>query len=120
MDWKQYEKEIQDLAVYPKDADNLTNPDFFPLMYLGLGLAGETGEVVDEIKKCLRNDLGEFTEERYLKIITEMGDQMWYFTRIITHLRIWANDPDLTLEDIMLTNVEKLNKRALEKDLRHE
>jgi len=46
--------------------------------YLGLGLIGETGEVAEHVKKCLRDDEGRLTDERREKLIKELGDVLWY------------------------------------------
>lgn len=66
---------------------------------LFLGLAGETGEVVDVYKKYLRD--GKLDQEHMLE---ELGDVLWYLFNIFTLLNI-------SLEEVMDYNVKKLNKR---------
>lgn len=65
-----------------------------------LGLAGEAGEVVDLIKKHVQYnkplDLDEVREE--------LGDLLWYVALIIYDL-------DLTFEEIMAKNIDKLDMR---------
>ena len=58
----------------------------FDLKYMGLGLGGEVGEILNEIKKLERDDNNTLTEERRKKIILEMGDMMWYFQGICNRL----------------------------------
>lgn len=72
--------------------------------YACLGLAGETGETVDEIKKVMRDNGGIVTTPYRDKLRLEMGDVMWYLTRL-------ALDLDLSLEEILEANVEKLIDR---------
>ena len=71
------------------------------LSLAGLGLAGETGEVVDHIKKFLyhpgfRLDVDAVREE--------LGDLFWYLT-------VLMDEFDTTLEDVMLENTQKLCDR---------
>ena len=75
----------------------------FNLQYLALGLGGEVGEVQNEIKKLERDDNNLLNEDRKKKIITELGDVMWYLTGI-------CNNLDITLEDVLNNNMEKLKK----------
>lgn len=65
-----------------------------------LGLAGESGEFVDHIKKYLFH--GHKLDEDY--IAKELGDIMWY-------IALAASTLDLSLESIMEGNIEKLKKR---------
>lgn len=73
--------------------------------YPALGLAGETGEVVDEVKKFFRDDKQTLTERRREKIKLEMGDVLHYFIRL-------AKDFDISLDEIMQGNIDKLNARV--------
>lgn len=71
-----------------------------PIVAFALGLVGETGEVVDDIKKKIfhgRNIPIEHTAE-------ELGDVMWYVANI-------ANALNLDLETILAENVNKLTNR---------
>jgi NTP pyrophosphatase (non-canonical NTP hydrolase) len=75
--------------------------DIYPV----LGLAGETGEFVELVKKAWRKDgpdwVASFDRE---KATSELGDILWYVTRI-------ANILNLRLLDIAEYNVEKLLDR---------
>lgn len=70
-----------------------------------MGLAGEAGELVDLIKKAVRNrkpgDPIELPRER---IRDEAGDLLWYVANI-------ACSAGLTLSEIAQANVDKLVKR---------
>ena len=77
------------------------------LWYYGLGLAGESGEVVDKIKKFYRD--GEPSSLQPL--LNELGDALWYLTRIASYF-------SRTLEDIMDINIQKLEDRKL-RDVLH-
>lgn len=76
----------------PHSRDNLTN--------LALGLTGEAGEVVDQIKKHLfhGHDLDR------AKLANELGDVLWYVAQL-------ARAADLTLEEIAAGNIDKLRRR---------
>lgn len=85
------------------------NAKFYPsdmkIVYPCLGLAGETGEVCDKIKKIYRDNNGEFTSENKKEIIKELGDVLWYLCAI-------ASDLDFTLLDVMAINKNKINNRT--------
>jgi len=100
MTLEQWLKETDRTAIYP---DSFTK-NLAGVVYLTLGLAGESGEVADEIKKIIRNDNGIITPERKKKLCLEMGDVMWYWLRLTKEL-------ELDIEDIMAENLKKLSQR---------
>jgi NTP pyrophosphatase (non-canonical NTP hydrolase) len=106
MDFNEYQDSIEKFAVYPRE-QQLT-----AISYLALGINGEAGEVAEQVKKAIRND-GEITAERRLKILDEIGDVLWYITRI-------ASEFNVSLEEIAVRNVEKLEKRRRIENLKHE
>ena len=65
-----------------------------------MGLCGESGEVIDIVKKHLAQG-HELDKE---KIIKELGDVAWYMVEIATVL-------DVELEEVFVQNIEKLKKR---------
>lgn len=65
-----------------------------------LGLGGESGEVIDLIKKHLFHEQPLDVD----KLRKELGDVLWYVSAI-------ATGASLTLEEIAEANVEKLRKR---------
>ena len=69
-----------------------------PIIYPTLGLCGESGEVAEKVKNHLRD--GTSLDE----LKKELGDVLWYLASI-------ASDLNISLNDIALTNVEKLQSR---------
>lgn len=65
-----------------------------------VGLAGETGEVMELLKKAWRD--GHVVDPMNLK--KELGDVLWYISNI-------ASDYGLTLEEIASHNIVKLTSR---------
>jgi NTP pyrophosphatase (non-canonical NTP hydrolase) len=65
-----------------------------------MGLAGESGEYVDIVKKMLFHDHGLDT----VKMALELGDILWY-------LAYSAHALNLTLSQIADLNIEKLKRR---------
>lgn len=79
--------------------------DFVPgWVYLTLGLAGESGEVVDKIKKVVRNKNGVFSEEDKLELQKEFGDVLWYLSQLCEEL-------GLSLDEVARMNRAKLEDR---------
>lgn len=74
------------------------------MLYPVLGLAGETGEVVDKVKKVIRDYGGEYSAERRRDIAMELGDVLWYAA-------VLANDLGYGLEDVARMNIEKIYRR---------
>lgn len=70
------------------------------LTLAALGLAGETGEVVDLIKKHLFQ--GHEIDAQRLR--DELGDVLWYFMLLCEAM-------GYSLHDLMAANVEKLSRR---------
>jgi NTP pyrophosphatase (non-canonical NTP hydrolase) len=70
------------------------------LTLTALGIAGESGEVVDTIKKVLYHS----HELDINELCKEAGDLLWY-------LVLLCDTVGLTLDDVMQANVAKLRKR---------
>ena len=80
-------------------------PDKYAVIYPALGLAGESGEIAEKVKKWIRDEGGQvMTEERRDAILKELGDPLWYIASL-------ADDLGLTLQDVVDDNVEKLTSR---------
>ena len=93
VDFNKYQQKARETAIY-KDS----------IIYPALGLASECGEVLDKVKKVLRDKDGEFTRDDRLDIRLELGDVLWYVAQL-------ASDLDLDMESIAIRNLEKLRVR---------
>ncbi len=79
--------------------------------YLALGLAGETGEAVDIIKKLMRGDFKDVDPKEWQdKLALELGDVLWYWIRLVWFI---GHSP----ESIMHLNYKKLKDRKAQKAL---
>lgn len=84
-------------AIYP----NAGKGNIEALTYVALGLAGETGEVVEKIKKLMRD--GD-TPERRTELAKELGDVLHYVARM-------AREMGLPLSQVAQSNVDKITSR---------
>ncbi|MFA6273045.1 MAG: nucleoside triphosphate pyrophosphohydrolase family protein [Candidatus Paceibacterota bacterium] len=96
MTFEEYQKKSRKTAKYPKIGASFVYPT--------LGFAGESGEVVEKIKKIFRDDKGKVTAEKKKEIEKELGDVLWYLSQIATEL-------GLSLDKIASGNIEKLYSR---------
>lgn len=96
MDFNEYQKKAIEAAGYPTIGAKFVYP--------ALGLAGESGEVLEKIKKIFRNDDGVITDECRLSIKKELGDVLWY-------LAMLAHEFDFSFEDVAQLNLKKLASR---------
>jgi NTP pyrophosphatase (non-canonical NTP hydrolase) len=69
-----------------------------------MGVAGEAGEVIEKWKKIVAYRDGVVTEEDKAELGKELGDVVWY-------IAVLANSLGLSFDEIMQTNVEKLQSR---------
>lgn len=79
-------------------------PESRRIIYPTLGLTGEAGEVADKVKKVIRDNNDEFTDERKQQIALELGDVMWYAATL-------AHDLGYSLDEICQMNLDKLASR---------
>lgn len=77
----------------------------FSLMYLGLGVTSEAGEIADKIKKIMRNENGVISDERRDALLSEVGDTLWYLSQIARLL-------ETPFSEVAEKNIEKLADRA--------
>ena len=94
MNFDEYQKKSRKTAKYPEKN----------FVYPTLGLAGESGEVAEKIKKVIRDKGGKIDEETRDEIGKELGDVLWYMAQLATEL-------GLSLDDIAEKNIEKLYSR---------
>jgi NTP pyrophosphatase (non-canonical NTP hydrolase) len=95
LDWDEYSRVAASTDRYPNECK--------PWVY-ALGLTGEAGEVTDKIKKIYRDKNGIFKSEDREAIAKELGDVLWYLTRLGATLGI-------DLKSIATTNANKLLDR---------
>lgn len=87
-----YQKRAIKTAIYPTD---------YRMVYPALGLAGESGEVCEKVKKYLR---GDDSPNLRKDIEKELGDVLWYVANL-------ASDLGLHLDNIATKNLDKLRDR---------
>ena len=107
MEFNEYQKRASTTA------DFTGHPGEYPLMYSCMGLAGETGEVIEKVKKVMRNNGGEMSEEQREAIKQEIGDVLWYLSQV-------ARFCDIAFDDAAKANVEKLADRRARGVIRSE
>lgn len=95
MELNEYQKLAEKAAFYEKD----------DVVYLALGITGEAGEVADHVKKMLRDDDGELSEGRRVILVKELGDILWYVSKMAGRLGV-------TLEQVAVCNIEKIEDRV--------
>ena len=71
-----------------------------------LGLAGESGEVADKVKKLIRDKERVISESDKLALGKELGDVLWYVATCARYL-------GLELDALATENIEKLESRLL-------
>lgn len=96
-DWKGTERlgTLVDASI-----DCIDIPDFGGMVNGCFGLAGESGEVLDIVKKWIFHENG--LDIDHLK--KELGDVMWYVAMI-------CESAGFTLDEIMKMNIDKLKAR---------
>jgi NTP pyrophosphatase (non-canonical NTP hydrolase) len=98
MDFDSYQKE----ALRTERAPVTAGSDDVSLIVPMLGLAGETGQLLSEYKKHLRD--GEAHRLFKERVSEELGDLLWYLANV-------ASKFDLTLEEIATANLAKVKAR---------
>jgi NTP pyrophosphatase (non-canonical NTP hydrolase) len=99
MEFDEYQARAAKTATYTfEDSTSI-------LMYLCLGLAGETGEVIEKVKHLIRDAGGAVTPERREHLKKEIGDVLWYASQLARAL-------ELSFDEIAQHNIEKLADRA--------
>ena len=96
MNFNDYQTISRRTALYPKKGHDFTYPT--------LGLAGETGEVAEKVKKILRDKNGVVDSATKEELKKELGDVLWYLAQLATEF-------GLSLDDIADTNLKKLSSR---------
>ena len=100
LSFNEYQDWTDTTAIYARPQTNFVYP--------AMKLAGEAGEVIEEIGKMLRpeenyNDI-PWDEIDRKRIGKELGDVLWYIARV-------ARAFNLTMAEVVALNLEKLNNR---------
>jgi NTP pyrophosphatase (non-canonical NTP hydrolase) len=96
MNFNDYQKQAAAFNV-------IKDPKHQPISYT-LGLAGESGEVAEIVKKAIRNFDGDFSRVSHDDLKKELGDVLWYIAML-------AGTFDITLDDVATANLQKLTDR---------
>ena len=97
MNLNDYQHKSRKTALYPNVGKNPIYPT--------LGLAGESGEVADKVKKIIRDNNGVFDKASKEAIKLELGDVLWYVAQLSAEL-------GFTLEEVAESNIKKLLNRS--------
>ena len=95
MTLNEYQQHAPETAIYPDDSR---------IVYPPLGLTAQAGEVTDHVKKVIRDANKEFSDEKKLEIVKEIGDVLWYCATL-------SRDLGYELEEVARMNVDKLRSR---------
>jgi NTP pyrophosphatase (non-canonical NTP hydrolase) len=96
MNFEEYQTKSRKTAMYPNLGDNY--------IYPVIGLAGESGEVSEKIKKVIRDKDGVIDDEVRIAIEKELGDVLWYVAQL-------ASELGLSLDAVAEKNIAKLASR---------
>ena len=91
---------IQDYQEKIKRTMNNNLTPIERISMLSMGISGETGELIDYLKKAYYHD----HTLSFDHVKKEIGDIMWYLGNI-------CNEYKLDLSEILDINIDKLNKR---------
>ena len=97
----EYQNSALVTATYPMLGHNMAYP--------ALGLAGESGEAADKVKKYWRNlgilDGGLLTDQQRLELAKEIGDVLWYCAAL-------SKEIGYDLATVAKLNIDKLYDRS--------
>ncbi len=100
MNLKEYQKRVEEFAVYPDSGKGSIQA----VTYTALGLNGEAGEFAEVLKKVMRDSYGNIDSKAKQAFAKELGDVFWYLARCAAEL-------GFDLENIASANIEKLTSR---------
>lgn len=99
MEFDEYQDKTEETAIYP-GSDSYEPFTDDAILYCALGLAGESGEVAEKVKKYKR----EGDEEYLHSLRDELGDVLWYLARL-------SDEVQYDLDFIAQKNLDKLLDR---------
>ena len=100
-----YDSAARATAIFPDNVRILHEDGRVCALYPFFGLAGEIGEVMEKIKKIIRDNGGIISEKQRLDVANELGDILWYVSAC-------ANELNTNLERVAAFNLYKLEDRA--------
>ena len=100
MTFDDYQKQAITTDVYGGKGDVLS----IAFLNKVLGLAGETGEIAEKVKKLQRNNGGSMSDTDRKELLKEIGDVLWYLSAIAYYL-------DEPLSKVAESNLDKLFDR---------
>lgn len=101
MELSEYQQMAATTAVY----DQAGLGTWQGLAYIGLGAAGEAGEIANKVKKINRDNGMVVSLERREAILHEVGDCLWYLAMMCTEL-------GASLNEVAIANVSLLERRT--------
>ncbi len=96
MTFDDYQIQAGETAIYPHRGANLVYP--------ALGLAGESGEVAEKVKKLIRDKGGVADNEFREAVAKELGDVLWYVAAL-------CHECGLRMDAVAEINLAKLASR---------
>ena len=102
MTTKEYDDFVEQIWFHGAGFDPADHGNIPELAYLGLAISGESGELVEKLKKAYRQNGGIVKDE---VVILELGDILYYVSKL-------ANYFGYSLDDVMNANVAKLKDRV--------
>lgn len=110
---KEYQEASREFAFYPGAGDRTDEGRRKSLDYLMLGLIGETGELSEKAKKCLRDQEGDWCAASHA-MLPECGDVLWYLAQTASELGlVWSQLP-VASHTSQLTLVQMIRALARE------
>lgn len=76
----------------------------YGLIYGGIKLAAEAGEVANIVGKAMHGDINRVGNDYFDRLVDELGDVLWYIAYM-------CNSLDCSIDDLIVHNINKLTKR---------
>ena len=110
MKFDDYQREIEkyDLVLRDEKLELANDPAFLEKAF---GLAGESGEVAEKLKKIIRDKQGKITDVEREELKKELGDVIWYVASL-------ARLMEMKFSEVAQGNINKLESR-LKRDKLH-
>ena len=102
MNFREYQERAKQTDLdKPGATDDVMYPGFMDKI---LGLAGESGEFTDKVKKIVRDKAGKISPEDREELVKELGDVLWYTALVSEYMGV-------SLEEVAEKNLAKLASR---------